>query len=295
MARTNSKINAPASPSPYRVPPSTVVVVSRAPHDNGLAILGHAIRDRGEMLSLTDIWKAAGADDSRKPYAWLRGEDANRFIEHLGDSIGNPEARISRFGLVDVAKGGAMKGQTFAHWQVALAYAKYLSPAFHAACNVIIRQHMEDRPPVAALPTELIEEFRCVVGISKSLMREVTVLKRDVARLEDRHVTALVSADPRHRAVASKTSLEILVDQGVPPHGRRILSQRVSGRLKTYCKQRKIMIEEMAYPRRNLFPVEAIQGWLRDEGANMIRDHIDDLEGRRRLPFPESKVVRLRR
>jgi hypothetical protein len=35
-------------------------------------------------------------------------------------------------------------GGTFAHWQIALAYAKYLSPEFHIHCNNIIRRFVEE-------------------------------------------------------------------------------------------------------------------------------------------------------
>ena len=92
---------------------------------------GIAVRDRGEMLSLTDLWRAAGSDPARKPSEWLRSADAQRFIEFLGETVG-----ISHLLQTATGRGGA----TYAHWQIALAYAKYLSPEFHAACNVVIRE-----------------------------------------------------------------------------------------------------------------------------------------------------------
>jgi hypothetical protein len=36
-------------------------------------------------------------------------------------------------------------GGTFAHWQIGLAYAKYLSPEFHMWCNEVVRERMEAR------------------------------------------------------------------------------------------------------------------------------------------------------
>ncbi|MEN6631786.1 MAG: KilA-N domain-containing protein, partial [Candidatus Polarisedimenticolia bacterium] len=44
---------------------------------------GAVIRDRNEMLSLTDMWKAQGADPARQPANWLASADAKRFIETL--------------------------------------------------------------------------------------------------------------------------------------------------------------------------------------------------------------------
>jgi hypothetical protein len=40
---------------------------------------GTQIRDRGEFLNLTDMWRAAGADPSRQPAEWL--------IEFLAESL----------------------------------------------------------------------------------------------------------------------------------------------------------------------------------------------------------------
>ncbi len=52
--------------------------------------------------------------------------------------------------LFQVVRGGP-ETATWAHWQIGLAYAKYLSPAFHAWCNEVVRGHMEgDLRPAAA-------------------------------------------------------------------------------------------------------------------------------------------------
>lgn len=108
---------------------------------------GHIIHGRDEMLSLTDMWRAAGSDKSRQPSEWLASADAKRFIDALA-LMTKPEN--SRFGLVDTKRGGNSAG-TWAHWQIALAYAKYLSPDFHMWCNTVVRDHMEGRPAAANL------------------------------------------------------------------------------------------------------------------------------------------------
>ena len=115
------------------------------PVQGGFLYQGVKINERGEMLSLTDMWKAAGSDPSRRPAEWLRSAEATRFIEFLAETVtmGN-----SHSDLVVTLNGGKKPG-TFAHWQIAMAYAKYLSPAFHAACNVIVRAHMEGKQPEA--------------------------------------------------------------------------------------------------------------------------------------------------
>ena len=91
------------------------------------------IRAREQMLCLTDMWRASAAagekpDPSRRPADWLRSGEAQHFIEFLADAlnVGN-----SHHEIVHTERGGAAPA-TWAHWQIGMAYAKYLSPAFHA-------------------------------------------------------------------------------------------------------------------------------------------------------------------
>lgn len=95
---------------------------------------GVAIRDQHEMLSLTDMWVAGGRDDAKRPANWARKEGAS-FIGHMADVLNVPHGHI--------IKGTRGKtGQTFAHWQIAIAYAKYLNHDFHMWCNEVVRAHM---------------------------------------------------------------------------------------------------------------------------------------------------------
>ncbi len=52
----------------------------------GLVYQGHAIRDDGEMLCLTDMWKSHGSDPAKKPAEWLRSAQAEEFIAFVGES-----------------------------------------------------------------------------------------------------------------------------------------------------------------------------------------------------------------
>lgn len=103
--------------------------------------VGH-VAARGDMLSLTDMWKAHGSDPARQPSNWLGSADAMNFIEVL-----NP-------GNSGVMAKKGKNGGTYAHWQIAMAYAKYLSPEFHMWCNTVVRERMEgvrgDSGPSAA-------------------------------------------------------------------------------------------------------------------------------------------------
>lgn len=291
MARKNPKINAPAEPSAYPMPRP----------GNGSDDGRGAANDRASPIVFEREGQIRTTSREVAERFGKNHRDVLRAIDDLIKSEPSLEGGLRSFAQTPFVEPST--GQTYRQYEMnrdgfsLLCMGFTGKPALRFKLDYIEafnRMESMIQGNTLALVTGLAEKIERDLGISKSLMREVTALKREVARLDERHVSALVATDPRHRAVAAKTSLEVLVDQDVPVAGRRILSQRVSSRLKTYCKQRGVPVHEMAYPRRNLFPVEAIQGWLRDEGAAMIRDHIDHLEGRPKLPFTEPKVVRLR-
>jgi hypothetical protein len=61
------------------------------------------------------------------------------FAEHISAIVG-----ISYDELFQIVRDGSDPA-TWAHWQIAMAYAKYLLPEFHAWCNEVVRAHMEQR------------------------------------------------------------------------------------------------------------------------------------------------------
>lgn len=88
------------------------------------------------MLSLTDMWKASGSVLNREPFAWSRKEGA-AFVEAVCIGLNLP------LGQVYQTRRGKYGGGTWAHWQIAMAFAQSLSAEFHAHCNTIVRDHME--------------------------------------------------------------------------------------------------------------------------------------------------------
>ncbi|MFP2874334.1 KilA-N domain-containing protein [Acetobacter tropicalis] len=96
----------------------------------------HPINFLGEMLCLTDMWKAAGEPVSSSPSEWQRSVDGEKFIEFISET--------QNMGISHVIKSKPGKGGgTWAYWQVAFAYAKKLSPEFHAWVNQAAREKME--------------------------------------------------------------------------------------------------------------------------------------------------------
>lgn len=85
------------------------------------------------LVSLTDLFKAAQAagqaDGKRDPRRW-KDEAGQEFIAVVAGTLNVPPADIYK---ATKGKGGG----TFAHWQIALAYAKYLSPELHMQVNEV--------------------------------------------------------------------------------------------------------------------------------------------------------------
>lgn len=98
-----------------------------------------AIRDEDDYLCLTDMWRASGSDPSRRPVEWLRQEGTQRFSDYLANEVGETHLVRAERGEPGSRGGGA----TWAHWQLGMAYAKYLSPEFHAWCNDVVRKVMQ--------------------------------------------------------------------------------------------------------------------------------------------------------
>lgn len=85
----------------------------------------------GEMSSLTDLWKAAGSNKDKTPNDWCNIEANKQLIETVA-SIYNTAVD----GIIKSKKGKG--GGTWAHKQIALAYAKYLDPKLHVMVNQVL-------------------------------------------------------------------------------------------------------------------------------------------------------------
>jgi hypothetical protein len=140
-----------------------------------LSYQGSPIRLRGAMLNLTDMWQAADRPPNRRPSDWLALEETGRFRTHAGihhtgaTDLFAPNAGLAGIchldsdGLVATVRGN--QGGTWAHWQLALTYARYLSPPFHLWCNTVVRTAMQrpEEAPVAGddpLWANLDEQFQ---------------------------------------------------------------------------------------------------------------------------------------
>lgn len=114
---------------------------------------------RDKLISLTDMWKACGANPSKKPAMWLRNDGTMEFVKAVARKLKVAESHLLK------TRSGRRHGGTYAHWQISMAYAKYLSPEFHIWCNQVIRERFE-------------EDADPELGISRARQRAVNSWKK---------------------------------------------------------------------------------------------------------------------
>lgn len=89
--------------------------------------------DNEQLICLTDLWKAAKKSNANNaPAQWLRLPESKEFIAALGNEIVGKSHNLVK------SKG---RLGTYAHWQIALAYAKYLSPELHMHVNEVYMRY----------------------------------------------------------------------------------------------------------------------------------------------------------
>ncbi len=183
----------------------------------------HIVRARNEHVCLTDMWKADGADSSKAPAQWLRSKQAVEFQQHLHD-VGISHITRSVVPEKGSAKGGTDGGGgTWAHWHLALAYAKYLSPAFHVKCNEIVRDHMQ---ALHATPTGPALDDAAIARIAVHAVRAMLPDLLESMRL----------ADPDRTVIAGSTgAFEVATEAGFGEKRRNAVAGAISRSLVAWC------------------------------------------------------------
>lgn len=226
---------------------------------------GTHISARNEMLSLTDMWSAAGADPSKRPVEWMRSRQAQSFIEVLSDMVGK-----SHLDIIRPVRGGKSPG-TWAHWQIAMAYAKYLNPKFHMWCNTIVRAHMEGRN---------VEQSR--EAISFKMLREA-VRQEVVAALAPEMVRSYLASQTL-LIRKGKTAGTLWREFGFPPvkgiavwFGNRLCDLG--------CAMEHSARAEMGTTTARLFDPDKARAWVENGGRFVIEKRIAERRGQGVLSF----------
>lgn len=123
---------------------------------------GKLIRRDGDFWCLTDMWKAAGEVAHNKPAKWFPISGVSAFVVEVEKRYHSDlAARAEKVPNKDLFPSAVRRtkgrhGETWAHWQVALAYAKYLSPEFHLWANDTVRRVLDADP---ALVEEMFDRM----------------------------------------------------------------------------------------------------------------------------------------
>lgn len=113
-----------------------------------IALGDMSVRQYDGLFSLNDLHKASGGDANHRPNQFMRRKETVELV----DAINNSNAQIRAF---DVLRGG--HGGTYACKELVIAYAAWISAAFHLK---VIRVFLSTQAPAqprrraGALPAE---------------------------------------------------------------------------------------------------------------------------------------------
>lgn len=87
----------------------------------------------GNMVNLNRIYEISGSPKNQDPGQWKRLESTIKVMESI--NMGETHILKTQRGI---------GGGTWAHWQLALSYAQYLSPELHLVVNQVFKERLED-------------------------------------------------------------------------------------------------------------------------------------------------------
>jgi hypothetical protein len=277
---------------------------------------GVVVQRWDDMLSLTDMWRAASngpngpeAVENKRPAQWLRSADAKRFIDALTEVliVGN-----SHNELIQVVREGG-DAETRAHWQIGLAYAKYLSPEFHMWCNTVVRERMEGKigtPEELEITPEGMRRLSSMqrAVIQSVLMEIVTPVLADMKAQLRKDLAEIAGTDPsivRQKGYRSMRELAIAHNCRPGSKGAMSFGRMVSGAsnmARAWCAEQR---PDPAYPHGLCFKEQRTEGrpgifmfheigigsWLKEYGIPRFREHNNATEGQKvlQLVLPSKK------
>lgn len=239
---------------------------------------GSLIHEKADRLSLTDMWRASGSVENQRPNDWLNQTGTQAFIEYLSENL---NASKNGNEIIQTVRGGKTPG-TWAHWQIALAYAKYLSPEFHMWCNQVVRAHMEGR--AVTTTSNLTKYDTAIIG---NVVKNCTgvVVRDELDRLLPEIVSSVANMiQPQQPVVIiqGKTAGEILRANGFG--GIKGLAAWFGNRLEAFgCRINNNGSGYLGVSRARLFDPNKTDLYLKSGGKFAIRQKIAERQGHRNL------------
>ena len=114
-------------------------------------------QDAAGRYNLNQLHRASGGEKRHQPSDWLRTDGARQLIAALEADPGNPGTPVS------VVRGGKAQG-SFVCRELVLAYAMWVSPAFHLA---VLRAYDALTAPTHVVPQSLPEALRLAADLAE--------------------------------------------------------------------------------------------------------------------------------
>jgi hypothetical protein len=184
-----------------------------------------------EWVRLNDLHAASGGGPEKRPSKWLETDGAKRLAAELSTKTGFESYRL--------VKGGTDPG-TWAHWKLGLAYAEWLSPAFHLGVLSDWRRYQEgEAKPGGSADRELIA-LRSEVRELTAATRLLTQIAEDEREERRKMAAALDEANATVKVVAEEqrqTSAKVACLDGK-------MNERGDGVHLTASQYRKLLVEK---------------------------------------------------
>lgn len=101
-----------------------------------LFIANYKVRSEKEMVSLRDIWVAAGAHKGREPWRFIGQADTRAFIDKLAEKEKLPKSGLTR---------EDDPTDLWAHWQIAMRYNYLIGHEWAIGANKAIQEWIQEK------------------------------------------------------------------------------------------------------------------------------------------------------
>lgn len=229
---------------------------------------------------------AAKSPEGQRPDDWKKDQANRAFLDAGALNLNLPVSQVYK------TVRGKHRGGTNAHWQIALAYAKYLSPAFHMWCNTVVRERMEGKSiSTASLPAELVEMIRRTDGISRMLSHNVTEIEKAIPAIVSREIEAAIVADSRRAALNVVSVRQLTEDAGAVKKGRNSVNRKLGYALRDRAAADPDGGKAFRCPHTGvwLFDRAFAEKFMREVGDTTVRAHNDKINGQGVLKLVRPK------
>lgn len=145
-----------------------------------------------QMWNLNAMHQAAGGLSHKRPAEWMTRDQTQELLAALARKLPLQGGSISV--LVETREG--RNGGTWAHWQIAAAYAHYLKPEFYLQWNEWAMERVTGKGSTSDLETRMA-----------AIEEKLTAMHHEYALVPVRRVST-----PTGRASLSRTYLRILAE-----------------------------------------------------------------------------------